>query len=108
MVVRREEADEEAGDLRVRRLGQPGRSGEVLQPQARQQLGEVPSAPPVVDHADDRNVVVLGRASERDVRERLGIGWHQLWTGPLLAPHHAVTAAIMASAGTNGPNVASW
>jgi hypothetical protein len=63
-VVRGHEADQEPGDVAVLGLGQPGRPGEVLEPQARQQLGHVPAAPPIVDDGDDRDVVRLGRPAE--------------------------------------------
>ena len=68
-MVRRQEADEESGESAVGRLGQPRRAREVLEPQARQELRQVPPAPPVVDDANDRGVVVLRRPSERDAVE---------------------------------------
>ena len=46
-----DEADQEADQPAVAVLGHPRRPGEVLEPQAREQLVHVPPAPPVVDAA---------------------------------------------------------
>ena len=48
----------------VGRLGDPGRAGEELEPEARQQVGELPPAPPVVNDRDQLAVVGLDRAPE--------------------------------------------
>ena len=59
-LVRRKEADEEAGQGAVFRVGHQAGRGEVVEEEPRQQVGHRASAPPVVDDRDDPAVV--GRA----------------------------------------------
>jgi len=78
------EPDEEARQPAVLGLGQPGRPGEVLEPEAGQEHVHLSTAPPVVDDPHDRRIIGLGRAPEADASGAV----HQPWTGPELAPHH--------------------
>src|SRR5436190_613376 len=68
-VVRREKPDEEPGQLAVLRLGDPRCPGEVLKPESRQEDVHLAATPPVVDDANDRDVIGLGRPPESDRRQ---------------------------------------
>ena len=72
-------------------LGDPRRPGEVLEPQAQEQLVHVPPAPPVVDVADEPRVIGLDRPAQPDVAA------HR-------APIQAAIAATTSWPGTSGPN----
>src|SRR6185369_16622252 len=111
-LVRRQEPDQKAREAPVPGLGQPRGTGEVLQPQPRQQVVQLATAPPLVDDGGDPRVVGLGRASERDGLDIRALPWsvgagvrHQASTGPAPAPQAAATVAISTSSGTITPKV---
>src|SRR5438309_733684 len=72
-IVGADEADEEAEKLAIAVLGDPGRAGEVLEPQPEQEVPHPAATPPLVDERHDRRVIRLRGPAKADRRpiERL-------------------------------------
>src|SRR4029079_946936 len=91
--VRADEADEETHDPVVI-LRDPGRPGEVLEPQPGQEQVHPATTPPVIDAVDEDTVIGLDRTAQANVAA------HRAAT-------QATTAPTTSSTMTSGPNTSS-
>ena len=89
-VIRADEPDQEPDGTAAIVLGDPRRPGEVLEPQAGEQLVDLPPAPPLIDQADEARMIGLGGAAEADVVAHRAVS-------------HATIAAVANWSGTRGP-----
>src|SRR4051794_16790966 len=102
-MVRADEPDEEAERPAVLVLGEPRRAGKMLEPQPREHLLHLATAPPLVHVPDEHAMVGVDRAAETNAGGGGTGGGH-----PRPVAHRPLTQAVSAAKtawiGTRIPN----